>query len=119
MGHGIWCSGKMPIGQALPGDRKEWEPLLLDRVNSMYQRDKNHPSILIWSCGNESFGGSVIHAMSQKLHELDDTRLVHYEGVFNDRRINTISDMESQMYSSVAAIKKFLKKGGEQALYTL
>ncbi len=111
--HGAWdlvLRGKMPIGQALPGDRKEWEPLLLDRVNSMYQRDKNHPSILIWSCGNESFGGSVIHAMSQKLHELDDTRLVHYEGVFNDRRINTISDMESQMYSSVASIKEFLKK---------
>ena len=111
--HGAWdlvLRGKMPIGQALPGDRKEWEPLLLDRVNSMYQRDKNHPSILIWSCGNESFGGSVIHAMSQKFHELDDTRLVHYEGVFNDRRINTISDMESQMYSSVASIKEFLKK---------
>lgn len=111
--HGAWdlvLRGKKPIETALPGDRKEWEPLLLDRVNSMYQRDKNHPSILIWSCGNESFGGSVIHAMSQKFHELDDTRLVHYEGVFNDRRINTISDMESQMYSSVASIKEFLKK---------
>ncbi len=111
--HGAWdqvLRGKKPIETALPGDRKEWEPLLLDRVCSMYQRDKNHPSILIWSCGNESFGGSVIHAMSQKFRELDDTRLVHYEGVFNDRRVNTISDMESQMYSSVASIKEFLKK---------
>ena len=111
--HGAWdlvLRGKRPIEQALPGDRKDWEPLLLDRVNSMYQRDKNHPSVLIWSCGNESFGGSVIYAMSQKLRELDDTRLIHYEGVFNDRRINTISDMESQMYSSVASIKEFLKK---------
>ncbi len=111
--HGAWdqvLRGKKPIETALPGDRKEWEPLLLDRVCSMYQRDKNHPSILIWSCGNESFGGSVIYAMSQKFRELDDTRLVHYEGVFNDRRVNTISDMESQMYSSVASIKEFLKK---------
>ncbi len=111
--HGAWdqvLRGKKPIETALPGDRKEWEQLLLDRVCSMYQRDKNHPSILIWSCGNESFGGSVIHAMSQKFRELDDTRLVHYEGVFNDRRVNTISDMESQMYSSVASIKEFLKK---------
>ncbi len=111
--HGAWdqvLRGKRPIETALPGDKKEWEPLLLDRVCSMYQRDKNHPSILIWSCGNESFGGSVIHAMSQKFRELDDTRLVHYEGVFNDRRVNTISDMESQMYSSVASIKEFLKK---------
>jgi beta-galactosidase len=109
--HGVWdmvLRGEWPIEQVLPGDRKDWEPLLLDRVQSMYQRDKNHPSILIWSCGNESFGGSVIHAMSQKFHELDDTRLVHYEGVYHDRRYNDTSDMESQMYSSVDSIKKFL-----------
>ncbi|MDE6221198.1 MAG: beta-galactosidase, partial [Lachnospiraceae bacterium] len=44
--HGTWAvSGEQPAETALPGDRKEWEPLLLDRVNSMYQRDKNHPSI--------------------------------------------------------------------------
>lgn len=109
--HGAWdmvIRGEWPIEQALPGDRKDWEPLLLDRVQSMYQRDKNHPSILIWSCGNESFGGSVIHAMSEKFRELDDTRLVHYEGIFHDRRYNDTSDMESQMYPSVASIKNFL-----------
>ena len=76
-----------PIEKALPGDRQEWKDLLLDRVNSMYQRDKNHPSIIIWSCGNESFGGSVIYEMSRLFHALDDTRLVHYEGVCNDRRL--------------------------------
>ncbi len=109
--HGTWAvSGADPIERAIPGDRKEWEPLLLDRVNSMYQRDKNHPSILIWSCGNESFGGSVIHEMSQKFHTLDDTRLVHYEGIFHDRRYNDTSDMESQMYPSVDSIKEFLAK---------
>lgn len=107
--HGTWAvSGADLIERAIPGDRKDWEPLLLDRVNSMYQRDKNHPSILIWSCGNESFGGSVIYAMSQKFRELDDTRLVHYEGIFHDRRYNDTSDMESQMYPSVASIKEFL-----------
>lgn len=107
--HGTWAAGgEHVLESVIPGDRKEWEPLLLDRVNSMYQRDKNHPSILIWSCGNESFGGSVIHAMSRKLHALDDTRLVHYEGVFHDRRYNDTSDMESQMYPSAAAVKAFL-----------
>lgn len=117
--HGMWdlvVRGVWPIERALPGDRKEWEPMLLDRVNSMYQRDKNHPSILIWSCGNESFGGSVIHAMSQKLHELDDTRLVHYEGIFHDRRYNDTSDMESQMYPSVAAIREFLSEHREKPM---
>ena len=110
--HGIWdeiARGKRKIKDALPGDNMEWQDMLLDRVNSCYQRDKNHPAILIWSCGNESFGGSVIYNMSLKFRELDDTRLVHYEGVHSDRRYNSSSDMESQMYTSVSDIKKFLK----------
>ena len=111
--HGMWDMvgrGVWPIEKALPGDRQEWKDLLLDRVNSMYQRDKNHPSIIIWSCGNESFGGSVIYEMSKLFHALDDTRLVHYEGVCNDRRYNDTSDMESRMYPSAAAVKEFLQK---------
>lgn len=111
--HGMWDMvgrGVWPIEKALPGDRQEWKDLLLDRVNSMYQRDKNHPSIIIWSCGNESFGGSVIYEMSKLFHALDDTRLVHYEGVCNDRRYNDTSDMESRMYPSVAYVKDFLQK---------
>ena len=111
--HGMWDMvgrGVWPIEKALPGDRQEWKDLLLDRVNSMYQRDKNHPSIIIWSCGNESFGGSVIYEMSRLFHALDDTRLVHYEGVCNDRRYNDTSDMESRMYSSAAYVKDFLQK---------
>ncbi len=109
--HGSWepiLRGEVSMEDVVPGDRKEWEPMMIDRVNSCYQRDKNHPAILIWSCGNESFGGSVIYEMSQLFRELDDTRLVHYEGVFNDRRYNGSSDMESQMYPSVASIKEFL-----------
>lgn len=109
--HGSWEHierGKAGVEAAVPGDRAEWEPMMLDRVNSCYQRDKNHPSILIWSCGNESFGGSVIKHMSDRFHELDDTRLVHYEGIFHDRRYNDTSDMESHMYSSVETIKEFL-----------
>ena len=111
--HGMWDMvgrGVWPIEKALPGDRQEWKDLLLDRVNSMYQRDKNHPSIIIWSCGNESFGGSVIYEMSKLFHALDDTRLVHYEGVCNDRRYNDTSDMESRMYPSAAYVRDFLQK---------
>ena len=51
----------------------------------MVERDKNHPSILIWSCGNESYGGEVILKVSQYFQSADPTRLVHYEGVFHDR----------------------------------
>ncbi len=111
--HGSWepiLRKETTEEEIVPGDRKEWEPMMLDRVNSCYQRDKNHPAILIWSCGNESYGGSVIFEMSQLFRKLDDTRLVHYEGLFNDRRFNESSDMESQMYPSVASIKEFLEK---------
>ena len=111
--HGSWdpvCRGVGGSELVVPGDRPEWRDMMLDRVNSTYQRDKNHPSILIWSCGNESFGGKVIKLMADKFRELDNTRLVHYEGVFNDRRYNDTSDMESQMYPSVASIQEFLSE---------
>ncbi len=109
--HGSWESverAKAEPDFLVPNDRADWLPMMLDRVNSCYQRDKNHPAILIWSCGNESYGGSVIFEMSQKFRELDPKRLVHYEGVFNDRRYNDTSDMESQMYATAAGIEEFL-----------
>ena len=98
----------------VPGDRENWMEMMLDRVNSCYQRDKNHPAILIWSCGNESFGGKVIYEMSRKFRQLDAHRLVHYEGIFNDRRYDDTSDMESQMYTSVSNIKKFLSENKQK-----
>lgn len=111
--HGSWDDrGRIApqIEEIVPGDRPEWLAMMLDRVESIYQRDKNHPSILIWSCGNESFGGTNILAMSNKFREMDPDRLVHYEGVFNDRRYNETSDMESRMYATAEEIEEFLKK---------
>ncbi len=110
--HGTWAAylqGAAALDEIVPRDHEEWKGALLDRANSMLQRDKNHPSILIWSCGNESFGGSVICEMSQLFHRLDSTRLVHYEGIFQDRRYNDTSDMESQMYTPAAKIREFLQ----------
>ena len=109
--HGTWDPierGRRPVSDALPGDRMEWLPLLLDRVTSTFERDKNHPCVLIWSCGNESFGGEVIYEMSALFRRLDDTRLVHYEGVFHDRRRNDSTDIESQMYTPVSGVRAFL-----------
>ena len=110
--HGSWDCVDREKGYAdvVPHDKPEWLDMMLDRANSMYQRDRNHPCILIWSCGNESFGGKDIYEMSQLFREKDPTRLVHYEGVFHDRSYNDTSDMESQMYPSVEAIKEFLAK---------
>ena len=110
--HGSWDTAEFTkdYTYVVPHDKPEWLDMLLDRANSMYQRDKNHAAILIWSCGNESFGGKDIFEMSQFFHKADPTRLVHYEGVCHDRRYNDTSDMESQMYPSVEAIKEFLAK---------
>ncbi len=110
--HGSWDLAAMTgnTEEIVPNDRKEWLAPMLDRVESIYQRDKNHPAILIWSCGNESYGGKVIYEMSQRFRKLDSGRLVHYEGVFHDRRYNDTSDMESQMYTPVEKIKEFLEK---------
>ena len=115
--HGTWEAynkGYVDLDFVVPKDKPQWREMMLDRANSCYQRDKNHPAILIWSCGNESFGGKTIYEMSQLFRQLDKHRLVHYEGVFNDRSYNDTSDMESQMYTSVAGIEKFLAENPEK-----
>lgn len=115
--HGSWDAamhGSVPKDTIVPGDNMDWKPMMLDRVNSCYQRDKNHPAVLIWSVGNESYGGKVIFDMSEKFRALDPYRLVHYEGIFNDRRYEATSDMESQMYTSVENVKKFLAEHKEK-----
>ena len=111
--HGTWTytwDDEERRENAIPGDRQECLPALLDRVNSTYQLDKNHPSVLIWSIGNESYGGKVPYEMSKLFRELDPDRLVHYEGIFNDRRYNDTSDMESRMYAPVKDIEKYLSE---------
>lgn len=111
--HGSWdpvTRGERDRSTVVPGDRPEWNAVLLDRANSMYQRDKNHPSILIWSCGNEAYGGKNIHDMSLFFHEQDPGRIVQYEGIFHDRRYPDTSDVESQMYTHADTIAEWLKK---------
>ena len=110
--HGSWMKNGACVKDedTLPGDHDTWLPAVLDRAQSMYERDKNHPCILIWSCGNESCGGRDIYEMSEYFRRVDPTRLVHYEGIFWDRSYPATSDMESQMYTKAADIEAFLKE---------
>ncbi|WP_027422063.1 glycoside hydrolase family 2 TIM barrel-domain containing protein [Lachnobacterium bovis] len=111
--HGTWDAflrEKATEDYLLPYNKVEWKQMLLDRVNSCYQRDKNHPAILIWSCGNEAYGGRDIYEMSCLFKKLDKHRLVHYEGVTRDRTYNDTTDIESQMYTPVEGIKEFLSE---------
>ncbi|MCM1174551.1 MAG: DUF4981 domain-containing protein [Blautia sp.] len=111
--HGTWDAYLRGVAEksfVLPGEHENWEGMMLDRVNSCYQRDKNHPAVLLWSCGNESFGGRTIFRMSELFRKLDDTRLVHYEGVFHDRSYDETTDVESRMYAKVQEIEEYLKE---------
>ena len=110
--HGTWAFPRM-FGQGdkvVPGDKAEWHDVLLSRADSLIDSKKNHPAILMWSCGNESFGGKNIYDMSKYIKQKDDTRVVHYEGIFNDRSYPDTSDVESQMYSKAADIERFIKE---------
>ncbi|WP_100406874.1 glycoside hydrolase family 2 TIM barrel-domain containing protein [Bacillus solitudinis] len=107
--HGSWQKmGAVEPSWNIPGNKKEWENIVLDRAVSMFERDKNHPSILIWSCGNESYAGEVILNVSNYFRSVDPSRLVHYEGVFHNRDYNDTSDMESRMYAKPADIEEYL-----------
>lgn len=113
--HGSWQKmGACEPEWNIPGSFPEWKEVVVDRAASMLQRDKNHPSILIWSCGNESYAGENILAMTKYFHENDDTRIVHYEGVFWNRDFNEISDIESRMYAKPVDIEEYLNNNPQK-----
>jgi len=105
--HGSWHTHN--FSTALPDNIPYWQAAVNDRARNMQERDKNHPCILINSCGNESHGGEVIFNMSELMRKRDETRLVHYEGVARDRRYNGTSDMESQMYTCPGEVQQYLE----------
>lgn len=107
--HGSWCkAGVVDPSWNVPGSDPDWKDCVLDRARSMVERDKNHPSVLIWSAGNESYAGDNIAAMCAFFHERDKTRLVHYEGVFWNRSYDHITDIESRMYAKPQEIEAYL-----------
>ena len=107
--HGSWQKlGVVEPSWNVPGSLPEWRDCVVDRARSMFERDKNHTAVLIWSCGNESYAGEDIRAMAAFFRENDPGRLVHYEGVFQCRAFDDISDMESRMYASPASIREYL-----------
>ncbi|MDX8336074.1 glycoside hydrolase family 2 TIM barrel-domain containing protein [Candidatus Cetobacterium colombiensis] len=113
--HGTWQILGLPCTEkVIPNNNPEWLENIIDRAKSMFERDKNYPSVVIWSCGNESFGGENLFKMSEFLRSLDKTRVIHYEGVFWDRRYDKTSDMESRMYAKVYEIEKYLQETPEK-----
>ena len=108
--HGTWVANNVERPEdGIPGSRPEWEGACVDRINSMMRRDYNHPSVLIWSLGNESFAGEVFRAMHAHAHAIDPNRPVHYEGSVHDRAFDDVTDIESRMYAHADEIEEYLK----------
>ncbi|GIO34786.1 MULTISPECIES: beta-galactosidase subunit alpha [Paenibacillus] len=96
--------GFEPLGNiSRLSDDPAWKEAYVDRVRRMVERDKNHPSVIFWSLGNESGFGCNFRAMSAWCKEHDPTRLVHYE---EDREAE-VCDVVSTMYSSVEKMEGF------------
>lgn len=110
--HGTWHNG---AGEhTLPGDDPLWGPPVLDRAASMLERDKNHAAVLIWSCGNESWGGKNLYELSGYFRRRDPSRPVHYEGVCHDRRYPDTTDFESRMYTTPTQAAEYLENNPEK-----
>lgn len=114
--HGSWQKmGVIEPSWNVPGSIVQWQEVALDRVRSNFEAFKNHPSILFWSLGNESYAGDCLAKMHQFLKERDSSRLVHYEGVANRREYDDrISDVESRMYETPEGIEKYLSENPQK-----
>lgn len=89
----------------IPGNGEEWKTMLLDRIEHVVERDKNHASVIFWSMGNEAGLGENYGAGAEMIHEKDSTRLVHYE------TDNQYTDLHSEMYAHPMTVEYFGKKG--------
>jgi beta-galactosidase len=94
-----------------PTDDPEWADVLVDRVTRMVRRDAHHPSIIMWSLGNEAGGGRNIAVMADAVRALDATRPVHYEGDWSSDSV----DVFSMMYASTE-LTDAIGRGIEPAL---
>lgn len=88
------------------GNNPEWKDAHLDRAISMVERDKNHPSVIIWSMGNEAGDGVNFEAVSTWIHKRNPTRPVHYERALKRPHV----DIVSPMYAPIERIVEYAQK---------
>ncbi len=95
-----------------PSDDPAWREAFLDRIRRTVERDKNHPSVVMWSLGNESGTGANLAAMSAWVHARDPERPVHYEGDYTGE----YTDVYSRMYASVEEAEQIGTDGSRAPL---
>jgi beta-galactosidase len=104
--------GFEPVGwRANPADDPRWRNALVDRMRRMVERDKNRPSVILWSLGNESGTGANLAAMAAWARRRDPSRPLHYEG---DRACPDV-DVYSRMYPTHAEVDR-IGRGEEEPL---
>ena len=87
-------------------NRPEWKKAHLDRIRRMVERDKNHPSVIIWSLGNEAGDGTNFEAATEWIRRRDSSRPVHYERA----ELRPHTDIYCPMYPSVDEIIAYAKQ---------
>ncbi|MCR4430911.1 MAG: S-layer homology domain-containing protein [Tepidanaerobacteraceae bacterium] len=85
----------------IPASDSKWTNSCVDRVKNLVERDKNHPSVIIWSLGNEAGSGSNFNNIAAWIHVNDPTRPVHYEGY------NSVADIYSNMYATKQTVASY------------
>lgn len=88
-----------------------WIPAFNDRIERVIQRDKNHPSVIFWSLGNEGGNGANFTEMYKLAKQLDPSRPIHYEGK------NEIADLDSHMYPSVERMIQFDRQESDKPYF--
>ncbi|KAL5601060.1 uncharacterized protein BROUX77_005309 [Berkeleyomyces rouxiae] len=99
--HGFEAASDRP--EKFTSDNPEWEAAYVDRAQRMVLRDRNHPCIIMWSLGNESWYGRNHQVMADYIKKVDSTRPIHYEG---DQKALT-ADIFSRMYLHPEELSRF------------
>lgn len=94
------------------GNEMSWLPAHLDRTKSMVERDKNHPSIIIWSLGNEAGEGAIFEATSEWIKERDPSRPVQYEPA----GLGAYTDIYCPMYPPIEKLVRYAESDPERPL---
>lgn len=102
----------------LPGSRPEWEKACMDRLKALYNRDKNHTSVVCWSLGNESLGGDIPKKMYKWIKDADESRFIHFE-CRNASDEKQLSDVQSHMYARPWECEEYAVSGKDKRPYIL
>lgn len=107
--------GDYSLLACMPSYKKAW----LDRIMRLYQRDKNHTSIIMWSIGNEAGYGENASAALDLYHQLDNTRPAHYQAGYTKQGKVPVdeSDVQSEMYASIEYSENYLKNDGRKPFF--